>query len=143
MTGFGSSDLTLAIWPQNGTRNNLWKSEIQTFPGGMPPHPPASPSIVIDQVHTGTALFKILDPPLDTGCSCQYFYRWNQNDLSSDCCCCCCCYISTLSTQYFGIIQWHKTLTEYNFLKHKCTTDYRLTHWPHGKLLNIFPTILC
>ena len=58
-------------------RNDLRKSEIKFFPGGgggggMPTHPPSgrtSHALLCfakntDQVHTGTPLFKILDPPL-------------------------------------------------------------------------------
>ena len=65
---------TLAISPQNSTRNDLRRSEIKNFPGEACPQTPllgvlralyyTPPSIAISQVHAGTPLFKILDPPL-------------------------------------------------------------------------------
>ena len=33
----------------------------------MPPDPPSRHPILVHTVHTGTPLFKILDPPLDRG----------------------------------------------------------------------------
>ena len=61
---------TLAVSPQNGTNNGL-RSEIKNFPGGTCPHMPHTPSVralralyAIGHMHTGTPLFKILDPPL-------------------------------------------------------------------------------
>ena len=44
---------TLAVSPQNGTRNDRRRSELKKFHGGGG-----------HQVHTGIPLFKILDPPL-------------------------------------------------------------------------------
>ena len=49
-----------AISPQHYTRNELRRSEIKNFPGGYAPDPLAR----VLCVHTGTPLFKILDPPL-------------------------------------------------------------------------------
>ena len=63
---------TFAISPQNGTRNDLRKSEIKNFPGGdehVPGHPLAGTLHALhyalfkysSQVSTGTSLFKFLN----------------------------------------------------------------------------------
>ena len=71
MTRLAVGRPTPAVSPQNGTKSDLRWSEIKKFScGDMSPHVPhplACPLLAlyaISRVHTGTPLFKILDPPL-------------------------------------------------------------------------------
>ena len=65
MTRLAVGRTTPAVSPQSGTKSDLRRSEIKNFPGGACPLARTLHTLyAISHMHTGTPLFKILDPPL-------------------------------------------------------------------------------